>query len=126
MACIILFPLSQIDGELYWYYEYLVRKSPTKSVSVPFSTVIISAKICQPSFLWSVDALNGYLQAQETNLYRHYVASTAEREGRIIKFIPLFLIFQRRSCFMKLLKSLQPSLLSNFSQVLKTNLKLPW
>ncbi|KAB2023953.1 hypothetical protein ES319_D06G054500v1 [Gossypium barbadense] len=39
-----------IDGELYWYYEYLVRKSPTKS-------------------------------AQEANLYRHYVASTAEREG---------------------------------------------
>ncbi|TYI21716.1 hypothetical protein ES332_A06G057100v1 [Gossypium tomentosum] len=41
---------SEIDGELYWYYEYLVRKSPTKS-------------------------------AQEANLYRHYVASTAEREG---------------------------------------------
>ncbi|KAE8705912.1 PsbP domain-containing protein 5 [Hibiscus syriacus] len=41
---------SKIDGELYWYYEYLVRKSPTKS-------------------------------AQEANLYRHYVASTAEREG---------------------------------------------
>ncbi|MBA0867503.1 hypothetical protein Goshw_000563, partial [Gossypium schwendimanii] len=40
---------SEIDGELYWYYEYLVRKSPTKS-------------------------------AQEANLYRHYVASTAERE----------------------------------------------
>ncbi|KAH1057443.1 hypothetical protein J1N35_035508 [Gossypium stocksii] len=72
---------SEIDGELYWYYEYLVRKSPTKSVSVPFSTVIISAKICQPSFLWSVDAFNGYLQAQEANLYRHYIASTAEREG---------------------------------------------
>ncbi|EOY31356.1 Mog1/PsbP/DUF1795-like photosystem II reaction center PsbP family protein [Theobroma cacao] len=41
---------SEIDGEQYWYYEYLVRKSPTKS-------------------------------AQEPNLYRHYVASTAEREG---------------------------------------------
>ncbi|MBA0818720.1 hypothetical protein Gohar_003742 [Gossypium harknessii] len=41
---------SEIDGEPYWYYEYLVRKSPTKS-------------------------------AQEANLYRHYVASTAEREG---------------------------------------------
>ncbi|XWS17023.1 hypothetical protein CRYUN_Cryun33cG0031900 [Craigia yunnanensis] len=41
---------SEIDGEQYWYYEYLVRKSPTKS-------------------------------AQESNLYRHYVASTTEREG---------------------------------------------
>nr|AKM76454.1 DUF1795-like photosystem II reaction center PsbP family protein [Erodium texanum] len=39
-----------IDGEPYWYYEYLVRKSPTKS-------------------------------AQESNLYRHYVASTVERDG---------------------------------------------
>ncbi|XP_062164383.1 psbP domain-containing protein 5, chloroplastic [Alnus glutinosa] len=41
---------SEIDGEPYWYYEYLVRKSPTKT-------------------------------AQEANLYRHYVASTAERDG---------------------------------------------
>ncbi|XWS73050.1 hypothetical protein CRYUN_Cryun02cG0092400 [Craigia yunnanensis] len=41
---------SEIDGEQYWYYEYLVRKSPTRS-------------------------------AEESNLYRHYVASTAEREG---------------------------------------------
>ncbi|XP_041022855.1 psbP domain-containing protein 5, chloroplastic-like isoform X2 [Juglans microcarpa x Juglans regia] len=41
---------SEIDGEPYWYYEYLVRKSPTKT-------------------------------AQEPNLYRHYVASTAERDG---------------------------------------------
>ncbi|KAL5783205.1 hypothetical protein ACOSP7_008234 [Xanthoceras sorbifolium] len=41
---------SEIDGEPYWYYEYLVRKSPTNI-------------------------------AQEPNLYRHYVASTAERDG---------------------------------------------
>lgn len=41
---------SEIDGESYWYYEYLVRKSPTKT-------------------------------AQEPNLFRHYVASTAERDG---------------------------------------------
>ncbi|KAG6649520.1 psbP domain-containing protein 5, chloroplastic-like isoform X2 [Carya illinoinensis] len=41
---------SEIDGEPYWYYEYLVRKSPTKI-------------------------------AQEPNLYRHYVASSAERDG---------------------------------------------
>ncbi|XP_059460893.1 psbP domain-containing protein 5, chloroplastic [Corylus avellana] len=41
---------SEIDGEPYWYYEYLVRKSPTKT-------------------------------AQESNLFRHYVASTAERDG---------------------------------------------
>ncbi|XP_038695526.1 psbP domain-containing protein 5, chloroplastic [Tripterygium wilfordii] len=41
---------GEIDGEPYWYYEYLVRKSPTKT-------------------------------AQETNLYRHYIASTAERDG---------------------------------------------
>ncbi|PIA65231.1 hypothetical protein AQUCO_00100603v1 [Aquilegia coerulea] len=42
--------VNKVDGEPYWYYEYLVRKSPTNS-------------------------------AQESNLYRHYVASTAERDG---------------------------------------------
>ncbi|KGN63133.2 psbP domain-containing protein 5, chloroplastic [Cucumis sativus] len=41
---------SNIDGEPYWYFEYLVRKSPTKIVG-------------------------------ESNIYRHYVASTAERDG---------------------------------------------
>ncbi|KAL0323882.1 UNVERIFIED_CONTAM: PsbP domain-containing protein 5, chloroplastic [Sesamum calycinum] len=41
---------ATVDGEPYWYYEYLVRKSPTKT-------------------------------AQEPNLYRHFVASTAERDG---------------------------------------------
>ncbi|XP_010541641.1 PREDICTED: psbP domain-containing protein 5, chloroplastic isoform X2 [Tarenaya hassleriana] len=41
---------TEIDGEPYWYYEYLVRKSPTKT-------------------------------AQEPNLYRHYISSTAERDG---------------------------------------------
>ncbi|TXG62079.1 hypothetical protein EZV62_013442 [Acer yangbiense] len=41
---------SEIDGEPYWYCEYLVRKSPTNL-------------------------------AQEPNLYRHYVASTVERDG---------------------------------------------
>nr|GMD89886.1 psbP domain-containing protein 5, chloroplastic [Ipomoea batatas] len=41
---------SQIDGDPYWYFEYLVRKSPTKT-------------------------------ALESNLFRHYVASTAERDG---------------------------------------------
>uniref|UniRef100_A0A2N9FCR8 PsbP C-terminal domain-containing protein n=1 Tax=Fagus sylvatica TaxID=28930 RepID=A0A2N9FCR8_FAGSY len=44
---------SEIDGEPYWYYEYLVRKSPTKT-------------------------------AQESNLYRHYVASTAERDASLL------------------------------------------
>ncbi|XP_009606398.1 psbP domain-containing protein 5, chloroplastic isoform X2 [Nicotiana tomentosiformis] len=44
-----------IDGEPYWYYEYLVRKSPTKT-------------------------------AQETNLFRHYAASTAERDGYLYTF----------------------------------------
>ncbi|XP_052190167.1 psbP domain-containing protein 5, chloroplastic isoform X3 [Diospyros lotus] len=39
-----------IDGEPYWYYEYLVRKSPTQS-------------------------------AQESNIFRHYISSTAERDG---------------------------------------------
>ncbi|XP_009783574.1 psbP domain-containing protein 5, chloroplastic-like isoform X1 [Nicotiana tabacum] len=46
---------SEIDGEPYWYYEYLVRKSPTKT-------------------------------AQETNLFRHYAASTAERDGYLYTF----------------------------------------
>ncbi|KAJ4707987.1 PsbP family [Melia azedarach] len=41
---------SDVDGEPYWYYEYLVRKSPTNL-------------------------------AREPNLYRHYAATTAEREG---------------------------------------------
>ncbi|EXC20796.1 PsbP domain-containing protein 5 [Morus notabilis] len=41
---------SEIDGVPYWYYEYLVRKSPTKT-------------------------------AQESNIFRHYVSSTAERDG---------------------------------------------
>ncbi|KAL0910646.1 hypothetical protein M5K25_021648 [Dendrobium thyrsiflorum] len=41
---------SEVDGDVYWYYEYLVRKSPTKS-------------------------------APDSNLYRHNVASTAERDG---------------------------------------------
>ncbi|KAK9113899.1 hypothetical protein Syun_020696 [Stephania yunnanensis] len=44
------FIFLKIDGEPYWYYEYLVRKSPTSS-------------------------------AQEPNIYRHYVAATAERDG---------------------------------------------
>uniref|UniRef100_A0A0F7GXH4 Photosystem II reaction center PsbP family protein n=1 Tax=Hypseocharis bilobata TaxID=253189 RepID=A0A0F7GXH4_9ROSI len=41
---------SEIDDEPYWYYEYLVRRSPTKTI-------------------------------QESNLYRHNVASTVERDG---------------------------------------------
>ncbi|XP_031388096.1 psbP domain-containing protein 5, chloroplastic-like isoform X3 [Punica granatum] len=41
---------NDANGEPYWYYEYLVRKSPTK-------------------------------MAQEPNLFRHNVASTAERDG---------------------------------------------
>ncbi|KNA03129.1 hypothetical protein SOVF_212140 isoform B [Spinacia oleracea] len=41
---------NEVDGERYWFYEYLVRKSPTKT-------------------------------AAESNNYRQYVASTAERDG---------------------------------------------
>nr|AFK49217.1 unknown [Lotus japonicus] len=41
---------GEIDGEPYWYYEYLVRKSPTNF-------------------------------AGEPNIFRHYLASTAERDG---------------------------------------------
>ncbi|VFQ66974.1 unnamed protein product [Cuscuta campestris] len=41
---------SHIDGDPYWYFEYLVRKSPTNA-------------------------------ALESNVFRHYVASTAERDG---------------------------------------------
>ncbi|XP_051136837.1 psbP domain-containing protein 5, chloroplastic [Andrographis paniculata] len=41
---------SSVDGVPYWYYEYLVRKSPTKT-------------------------------ALGANLYRHFAASTAERDG---------------------------------------------
>ncbi|KAJ6913556.1 psbP domain-containing protein 5 [Populus alba x Populus x berolinensis] len=51
----------QIDGEPYWFYEYIVRKSPTKN-------------------------------AQESNLFRRYIASTAERDGRE----PFF--FKANSC----------------------------
>ncbi|XP_014500069.1 psbP domain-containing protein 5, chloroplastic [Vigna radiata var. radiata] len=41
---------SEIDGEKYWYYEYLVRKAPLRLTD-------------------------------ESNTYRHYLASTAERDG---------------------------------------------
>lgn len=41
---------SEVDGEPYWYYEYLIRKSPTQT-------------------------------APDSNLYRHYISSTAERDG---------------------------------------------
>ncbi|XP_068648382.1 psbP domain-containing protein 5, chloroplastic [Aristolochia californica] len=41
---------TEVDGESYWYYEYLLRKSPTKLV-------------------------------QDSSIFRHYVASTAERDG---------------------------------------------
>ncbi|KAL8256143.1 hypothetical protein R6Q59_031210 [Mikania micrantha] len=41
---------SEIEGEPYWYYEYLVRKSPTKTV-------------------------------QDSNIFRHYLAASVERDG---------------------------------------------
>ncbi|CAJ1973769.1 unnamed protein product [Sphenostylis stenocarpa] len=41
---------SEIDGEMYWYYEYLVRKAPLKLTD-------------------------------KSNTYRHYLASTTERDG---------------------------------------------
>ncbi|WVZ19350.1 hypothetical protein V8G54_006672 [Vigna mungo] len=41
---------SEIGGEKYWYYEYLVRKAPLRLTD-------------------------------ESNTYRHYLASTAERDG---------------------------------------------
>ncbi|MED6206873.1 PsbP domain-containing protein 5, chloroplastic [Stylosanthes scabra] len=41
---------GEIDGEPYWYYEYLVRKSPIKVTP-------------------------------DSSVYRHYIASTAERDG---------------------------------------------
>lgn len=41
---------SEIDGEPYWYYEYLVRKSPTKTM-------------------------------QDSNIFRHYLAASVERDG---------------------------------------------
>ena len=31
---------SQIDGKRYWFYEYLVRKSPTKTVCFLLSFII--------------------------------------------------------------------------------------
>ncbi|KAI9073994.1 hypothetical protein K1719_025629 [Acacia pycnantha] len=40
---------NEIDGERYWYYEYLVRKSPTR--------------------------------LDQESIYRHYLSSTAERDG---------------------------------------------
>ncbi|CAK8568699.1 unnamed protein product [Lathyrus sativus] len=41
---------DEINGEPYWYYEYIIRKSPTR---IP----------------------------DETGTYRHYLATTAERDG---------------------------------------------
>ncbi|KAL6208131.1 hypothetical protein ACLB2K_019082 [Fragaria x ananassa] len=47
---------SEIDGQPYWNFEYLVRKAPTKT-------------------------------AQESNSYRHYVASTTERDGNVCSYL---------------------------------------
>ncbi|XP_004501276.1 psbP domain-containing protein 5, chloroplastic [Cicer arietinum] len=41
---------DEIDGEPYWYYEYLIRKSPNT-------------------------------MSEESGIYRHYLGSTAERDG---------------------------------------------
>lgn len=73
--------LFQIDGEPYWYYEYLVRKSPTKTVSV--------YRFVEQMYEHGVMVFQCFhqnMQAQEPNLYRHYVASTAERDGMNLLF----------------------------------------
>ncbi|XP_055820649.1 psbP domain-containing protein 5, chloroplastic isoform X3 [Solanum dulcamara] len=70
---------SEIDSEPYWYYEYLVRKSPTKAA------------------------------AQEPNLFRHYVASTAERDdGTLLRKDSG--IFPTSSSYGKLCPSIQGSM----------------
>jgi hypothetical protein len=48
----------QIDGEPYWFYEYIVRKSPTKNVSSPFLSRILLKDLLQLSV---VDSLHGNL-----------------------------------------------------------------
>jgi hypothetical protein len=48
----------QIDGEPYWFYEYIVRKSPTKNVSSPFLSRILLKDLLQLSL---VDSLHGNL-----------------------------------------------------------------
>ncbi|XP_057985937.1 psbP domain-containing protein 5, chloroplastic isoform X5 [Hevea brasiliensis] len=58
---------SVTDGEPYWYYEYLVRKSPTKF-------------------------------AQESNLYRHYISSTAERDDMASPFSGLLFTHKELNC----------------------------
>lgn len=73
--------LFQIDGEPYWYYEYLVRKSPTKTVSI-YSFVAQTYEHGVMVF----QCFHQNMQAQEPNLYRHYVASTAERDGMNLLF----------------------------------------
>ncbi|MFS7913415.1 putative photosystem II [Helianthus anomalus] len=48
---------SEIDGEPYWYYEYLVRKSPTKTVSD--SNIFrhyLAASVERDGFLYSLNA----------------------------------------------------------------------
>ncbi|KAL4592665.1 hypothetical protein LXL04_005668 [Taraxacum kok-saghyz] len=48
---------SEIDGEPYWYYEYLVRKSPTKTVSdANIFRHYVAASVERDGFLYSLNA----------------------------------------------------------------------
>lgn len=79
--------IPQIDGQPYWNFEYLVRKAPTKTV-ILLSSSIISTNISS-NFLvcsWFLQLL-WLVQAQESNSYRHYVASTTERDGNVCSFL---------------------------------------
>ncbi|KAK9682566.1 hypothetical protein RND81_10G082400 [Saponaria officinalis] len=48
---------SEIDGERYWFYEYLVRKSPTKSVLEPSNyRQYVASTVERDGYLYTVNA----------------------------------------------------------------------
>ncbi|XP_037464082.1 psbP domain-containing protein 5, chloroplastic-like isoform X2 [Triticum dicoccoides] len=63
---------ADVDGEPYWYYEYIVRKSPTKSVS--FSPLYLQDGLFTPvfalGFLYSLNASTLSKQWESTSYFR--------------------------------------------------------
>jgi len=45
-ALLSLYVSSQIDGEPYWYYEYLIRKSPNSMVSISSWCIFFFYGVC--------------------------------------------------------------------------------
>jgi hypothetical protein len=72
---------SQIDGVPYWYYEYLIRKSPNTMVSISSWCIFSFCKSCVVYLIITLHLWMIVAQSEESGIYRHYLASTAERDG---------------------------------------------